>query len=94
MKREDGRRWEVYRSGVRKLLGMTNQWRFRRRAPNGKILCNSGESYHNWQDAFDAITEIERGGAKRGELKPDGGFIELDRKHAEIIKRIKPHNGH
>lgn len=85
--RDDARRWEIYRSGVRKMLGMTNQWRFRRKAPNGNTLCNGGESYFNWQDAYDAIVEIERGGAVIGELRSDGTFVELDRKRSSGVKQ-------
>lgn len=80
MKRDPTRRWEIYRSGVRKALDMTKQWRFRRRAANGRVLCNGGESYHNWQDAYDAIVEIERGGVLIGELIDGEHFEEIARR--------------
>jgi uncharacterized protein YegP (UPF0339 family) len=77
VKKDTSRRWELYRSNVRKRLGMSKHWRFRRQAPNGRVLCDGGESYHNWQDAYAAILEIEKGGAAIGTIADDGSFLEI-----------------
>jgi uncharacterized protein YegP (UPF0339 family) len=42
---------------VRRVAG--NQWRWRLRAANGRIVAESGESYHNRSDCLAAITLVK-----------------------------------
>lgn len=39
-----------------------NQWRWRLRAANNRIIAESGEGYHNRQDCLDAIALVKRSG--------------------------------
>lgn len=42
-------RFEIYRSFWR------NEWRWRLRAANNRIIANSGEGYHNFSDCAKAV---------------------------------------
>lgn len=46
---------ELYRASPGPYKGRAQQWRFRWRSPNGRILAVGSESYTNRQDAVDAI---------------------------------------
>jgi hypothetical protein len=37
-----------------------NQYRWRLRAANNKIMADSGEGYINWQDVMDAVNWVKR----------------------------------
>jgi len=37
-----------------------NQFRWRLRAVNNKVMADSGEGYINWQDAMDAIDWVKK----------------------------------
>ena len=39
-----------------------NQWRWRLRATNNRIIAESGEAYHNRQDCLDAINLVKGSG--------------------------------
>lgn len=41
--------------------GQDTQWRWHRTAPNNRIISTSGEGYHNYQDAVDAVLRANPG---------------------------------
>jgi uncharacterized protein len=42
-----------------------NEWRWRLRSPNGRILADSGEGYRNKQDCRSAIQLVSTSGSAR-----------------------------
>lgn len=40
---------------IEMFLDASGEWRWRRKAPNGRVIAVAGEGYHNRQDAFDGM---------------------------------------
>ena len=47
-------RFELYKHWL------TRQWRWRLRAANGRIIADSGESYHNVNDCINGIALVKK----------------------------------